>query len=265
MSAVMDRFPPNVRLPLVVTVPVSVKPDTVPVPLTLVTVPLDPEPLLAAVSRPCASTVMLALVYEPAVTVVFAKDKVPDVVIGPPVKPVPDATDVTVPVVLDVPAPMAVRNVAASKEETVLSALKRGKAIAATLATVNKLPPRVVAPKFVRAAAAVVAPVPPFATATVPVTLDDVPVVFWFSVGTSAATIARNVGTPATPLGAARKVLAVCEAKLEGVTARVPPKVRFPLVVTVPLKDKPLTVPVPPTLVTVPPLLVSVQGTLTTP
>jgi hypothetical protein len=28
-----------------------------------------------------------------------------------------------------------------------------------------------------------------------------VPVVFWFNVGTSAATIALNVGTPAEPLG----------------------------------------------------------------
>jgi hypothetical protein len=53
-------------------------------------------------------------------------------------------------------------------------------------------------------------------------------------------------------LGAARKVLAVCEAKLDGKTASVPPKLKLPLVVTVPLKDSPLTVPVPPTLVTVP-------------
>jgi hypothetical protein len=39
----------------------------------------------------------------------------------------------------------------------------------------------------------------------------------------------------------------------------VPPKVRLPELVTVPLSDKPLTVPVPPTLVTVPePLLLKV-------
>ena len=35
------------------------------------------------------------------------------------------------------------------------------------------------------------------------------PVVDWLSVGTSAATIARNVGAPAAPLGAARNVFAV--------------------------------------------------------
>jgi hypothetical protein len=35
--------------------------------------------------------------------------------------------------------------------------------------------------------------------------------------------------------------------------SKVPPRVRFPLVVTVPVKVRPLTVPVPPTLVTVPP------------
>ena len=41
-----SKVPPNVRLPLVVTVPVRVKPLTVPVPLTLVT---DPVPLLLKV------------------------------------------------------------------------------------------------------------------------------------------------------------------------------------------------------------------------
>ena len=97
--------------------------------------------------------------------------------------PVPP-TLVTVPVVLDVPAPMAVRNEAASKDEIVLSALNLGNAIAATFVSVNRFPPMVVAPKLVRAAAAVVAPVPPFPTATVPVTLAAVPVVFWFHVGT---------------------------------------------------------------------------------
>jgi hypothetical protein len=35
------------------------------------------------------------------------------------------------------------------------------------------------------------------------------PVVFWLSVGTSAATIALNVGTPEEPFGAERNVLAV--------------------------------------------------------
>jgi hypothetical protein len=78
------------------------------------------------------------------------------------------------------------------------------------------------------------------------------PVVFWFRVGTSVAAIPRNVGVPADPLGAARNVLAVWLAKLDGVTDNVPPKVKLPLDVTVPDRVMPLTVPVPPTLVTVP-------------
>lgn len=63
--------------------------------------------------------------------------------------------------------------------------------------------------KALNAALAVVWPVPPLAIATTPVTLLAVPVVFWFNVGTSAATIARKVGAPALPLGAAKKKLAV--------------------------------------------------------
>jgi hypothetical protein len=98
----------------------------------------------------------------------------------------------------------------------------------------------------------VVAPVPPLATATVPVTFDAVPVVFWFSVGISAAAIARNVGTPDEPLGADKNVFAVCEAKLSAVTASVPPRVNEPDVVTLPVRVRPLTVPVPDTDVTVP-------------
>ena len=81
------------------------------------------------------------------------------------------------------------------------------------------------------------------------------PVVFWFSVGMSDATNSLNVGTPAAAFGAARTVLAVWLAKFDGKTASVPPKVKLPLVVTVPLKLKPLTVPVPPTEVTVPVVL----------
>jgi hypothetical protein len=89
----------------------------------------------------------------------------------------------------------------------------------------------------------------------VPETLAAVPVVFWLSVGTSAATIALKVGAPEDPLGAAKNVLAVWLEKLEAATDKVPPKVRLPLDVTVPVKVKPLTVPVPPTLVTVPVVL----------
>lgn len=46
-----SSVPPNVRLPVVVTVPVRVRPLTVPVPLTLVTVP---DPLLLKVVQSAA-------------------------------------------------------------------------------------------------------------------------------------------------------------------------------------------------------------------
>ena len=55
----------------------------------------------------------------------------------------------------------------------------------------------------------VVVPVPPEPIASVADKPAAVPEVFWLSVGISAATIARNVGTPALPLGAAKKKLAV--------------------------------------------------------
>jgi len=54
-------------------------------------------------------------------------------------------TEVTVPAVLDVPAPIAKRKSAAESAETVLFALNRGKLIAPGFARVNKLFPIVVA------------------------------------------------------------------------------------------------------------------------
>jgi hypothetical protein len=48
-----------------------------------------------------------------------------------------------------------------------------------------------------------VTPVPPFATATVPVTFAAVPVVFWFRAGMSVARIARKLGAPSAAFGAA--------------------------------------------------------------
>ena len=96
---------------------------------------------------------------------------VPLVVIVPPVRYVPATIEVTVPVVELVPAPMAERNVAASKEETVLSALNLGNVTALGFVIVNKLLPRVVAPRLVRAPPAVEDAVPPLATATVPLKL----------------------------------------------------------------------------------------------
>ena len=50
----LDKFnvPPNVQLPLDVTVPVNVKPFTVPVPDTEVTVPCGFAAVVTAVTRP---------------------------------------------------------------------------------------------------------------------------------------------------------------------------------------------------------------------
>ena len=64
----------------------------------------------------------------------------------------------------------------------------------------------------------------------------------------------RKVGAPAEPFGAAKNVLAVCDAKLDGVTASVPPSVIVPVVVIgPPVSVMPLTVPEVATEVTVPP------------
>lgn len=68
-------------------------------------------------------------------------------------------TEVTVP--LPVPAPMAVRNVAASRVDTVLSAFTRKNVIALGLASVNRLEPTVVAPNEVRPVAATSPVLPP--------------------------------------------------------------------------------------------------------
>jgi len=48
LFAMLPNVPPNVRFPVVVTLPVSVMPLTVPVPPTWVTVPLPPPPISAA-------------------------------------------------------------------------------------------------------------------------------------------------------------------------------------------------------------------------
>ena len=123
----------------------------------------------------------------------------PETFTSVPEVPVVKPTLVTVPVVLEVPAPMAVLKSEADKAVTVLFALNRGKVIAPGSVSVNKLFPMVVAPKLVLAPAAVVEPVPPFATSMVPVTFDAVPVVFWFNVGISAATKLRKDGAAAEP------------------------------------------------------------------
>lgn len=79
-------------------------------------------------------------------------------------------TEVTVPTVELVPAPIAVRKSEAFKAETVLFALKRGNVTASGLVRINILPPTVVAPSSVRAPEAVVAFVPPLAIGSVPET-----------------------------------------------------------------------------------------------
>lgn len=103
LLAMPDNVPPSVKEPELVTVPLSVRPFTVPVPLTLVTVPtywsadeivkLGYVPVIVVVP-PCVSTT----VWSGAV---FVTVMLPEVVIGPPVAlmPVPGvmSTLVTVP------------------------------------------------------------------------------------------------------------------------------------------------------------------------
>ena len=98
--------------------------------------------------------------------------------VPPPDIPIPAITAILVTDPFPIPAPIAVRKLAASKGDTVLSALYRGKVIALGFVIVKRFAPKVVAPKAVLAATAVVAPVPPFAMPTIPVTFDEVPVVF---------------------------------------------------------------------------------------
>jgi hypothetical protein len=62
---------------------------------------------------------------------------------------------------LDVPAPIAVLNVVASKVDTLLSAFNLGNVIAEGLVRVNKLPPTVVAPRDVLPVEAVRPVAPP--------------------------------------------------------------------------------------------------------
>lgn len=103
-----------------------------------------------------------------AVCVANAAVSVPEDVIGEPltvkISGMASATLVTEPA--PVPAPIAVRNVAASSVETELSAFTRRKVMADGFVSVNRFEPTVVAPRFVRAVAADEAPVPPLVSGT---------------------------------------------------------------------------------------------------
>ena len=72
-----------------------------------------------------------------------------------------------------------------------MSSLELGAVLIVPLVSVTDVisvfAPLFAALKFALAPVSVVAPVPPLTTATTPVTLLAVPVVFWLSVGTSAA------------------------------------------------------------------------------
>lgn len=158
-------------------------------------------------------------------------------------------TEVTEP--FPVPAPIALRKVAASKVETVLSALKRGKVTALGLVRVNKLPPTVVAPRLVRASPAVVALVPPLAigsavpdrvTAKVP----DVVMLAGVTDRNAGTVIPTEVTVPLPPPPVALRVppvndkpLPIVISSMAPVAAVVRPKMRavdmvIPLEVTAP-------------------------------
>lgn len=233
-------------------------------------------------------------------------------------------TDVTVPLDELVPAPIALRKLAASKADTVLSALKRGKVTALGLVRVNMLLPIALAPRLVRAPAASVALVPPLAIGSVPdtcvvkLTPDNEPpsvsdpdeVTVPVNVMPLTVPVPDTLVTEPPPaielsvppdsdrplptvISSIAPVLAVVRPRMRAVdmviplvvtapdaaaprfvravpasaapvpplaTTRVPPSVRLPEVVTVPLSVSPVVPPEPVTEVTVPVLLVYPDG-----
>jgi hypothetical protein len=65
--------------------------------LVLILVKMSFSTLVYSVHQFCERIYCVVLPYAPGVTAVFASDIVPLPIIGPPVKPVPVATEVTVP------------------------------------------------------------------------------------------------------------------------------------------------------------------------
>ena len=195
---VTASVPARVSVPLdVIGPPLNVRPVVPPVALTEVTLP-PPEPAPMAVRKVAASsalTVLSALMRGKVMALGFVSvKKLSPTVVAPrpvraalvvvaPVPPfvtasVPARVNVPVPVTgpplnvrpvvppvalteVTVPAPIAVRKVAASSVLTVLFALMRGKVMALGFVRVKKLSPTVVEPRLVRAPAAVLEPVPP--------------------------------------------------------------------------------------------------------
>ena len=139
VSETPDSVPPSVKLPVVVTVPVSVMPLTVPVPPTDVTVPTNASvALIVIVPAP-----LVMLTFVPAVSVALAS--VPPVVL--PISSCPL-------VYVDCPVPPL-----ATASVPVMSVL--GMVAEAVMAVV---------PVPLTYPVSVAAPVPPLATASVPVT-----------------------------------------------------------------------------------------------
>ena len=103
-----------------------------------------------------------------------------------------------------------------------------------------KSPAVVTGDSALNAADAVVCPVPPLAIATVPVTLDAVPVVFWLKVGQVNVPVLKlpDVGVPSTGVTKVGEVDNTTEPVPVDVVTPVPP------LATARVADKPAAVPV---------------------
>ena len=143
--------------------------EVIPVPLvvlTLVTVPALPDLLLNVVQSAADNAPLFKAEAVGTFKVITAAPVLPETVLDKLVPDVPNvkaATLVTVPVVLEVPAPIAVLNALALNAVTLSFALNLGKVIAPGDVSVNIDLPIVVAPKLPIADVAEEAPVPPLA------------------------------------------------------------------------------------------------------